>query len=624
MVVAAPLVPARLAFAADGTPYSLEYGDVYHSAAGGLAQARHVFLQGNSLPERWRGRDAFTVLETGFGFGLSFLATWRAWHEDPARCTRLYFVSIEKHPFAAADLALLWEKYSELKKQSQELLGRWPMLVPGMHRLEFAGGNVVLTLFFGDIADGLPQLSLAADAIYLDGFAPAKNPAMWAPPLLRHFGRLAAPGATLATWSVAAPVRAALEDAGFAVEKGKGFGTKKEMLRGNLIPRKKTAPEEKRSRSAIVVGAGVAGAGVCERLAARGWRVTLIERHSQPAAEASGNPAGIFHPIVTPDDSLFARFTRAAFLFLLSNWKNLGHLQWERCGVLQLARDEEERASQRRALGSLGYPLSYAQFDEVKGGIWFPEAGWVKPQSLVATLLSKCGENLEMKFGHEVFSLEFENGNWNAKNKNNNLIASAPVVVLANAADALHLSPQPEVRLRRVRGQLTLVPAIAGLDHVVLRGGMVLPGIDGVSLAGASFDIGDEDPDLRTDSHAGNLARLEQMLPGTCAAFNPPLDPAKLDGRVAFRAVVRDRLPMAGPLEDARGAGLYGAFAYGSRGLLWAGLCGELIASILDGEPLPVERKLAAAVHPGRFAIRAARKKSAGARDRGDSTNVRA
>ena len=164
------LEPAALAFAADGTPYSKAYDDVYHSAEGGLAQARHVFLQGNGLPGRWRGRRAFTILEAGFGFGLSFLAAWHAWREDPARCERLHFVSVEKHPFVVSDLSFLWEKNSELKEQSQELIARWPMLVPGMHRIEFEGGNVVLTLFFGDIAEGLPQLELAADAVFLDGF----------------------------------------------------------------------------------------------------------------------------------------------------------------------------------------------------------------------------------------------------------------------------------------------------------------------------------------------------------------------------------------------------------------------------------------------------------------------
>ena len=598
----AGITAARLAFAADGTPFSETFGDVYHSAEGGLAQARHVFLAGNGLPERWRGRDLFTVLETGFGLGLSFLATWNAWRDDSARCRRLHFVSIEKHPFAAGDLAFLWEKYPELEKESRELIALWPMLVPGLHRMEFEGGKVVLTLFMGDIADGLPQLQLAADAIYLDGFAPQKNPQMWEPALLRHLGRLAAPGATLATWSVAASVRSSLEGAGFAVEKEKGFGAKKEMLRGQLTPRRKTQPGKNTTRSAIVIGAGVAGAAVCERLASRGWAVTLIERHDGPAAEASGNHAGVFHPIVAPDDSLLARYTRASFLFLLQHWRHLDGLEWQRCGVLQLARNDAERASQGRALQTLGYPERYARFDEARGGIWFAEAGWVRPRSLVDGLLARFP--IEKHFGQEVHTLSHD-GVWHAKDTRHKTIASAPVVILANATDALRLAPQPEVRLRRVRGQLTMAPAIKGLAHVVLRGGMVLPAVDGVSVIGASFDLDDDDPQVRADSHAGNLERLEQMLPGAARG----LDPAKLEGRVAFRAVVSDRMPMVGSL----GNGLFGAFAYGSRGLLWASLAGEIIACMLEGEPLPVERKLAAAVDPERFSIRA-RRKTTGAR----------
>ena len=594
-----PLVPARPAFAADGTPWSEAYGDVYHSADGGLAQARHVFLRGNGLPERWRGRRVFTVLETGFGFGLSFLATWQAWRDDPQHCERLHFVSVEKHPFEGSDLDFVLKRFGELK--SEELVARWPMLVPGMHRLEFENGNVVLTLFFGDVAEGLPQLALAADAIYLDGFAPAKNPEMWHARLLRHLGRLAAPGATAATWSVAAPVREALQGAGFAVEKLPGFATKKEMLVGRLIRRVKEQQRSK-DRKAMVIGAGVAGAAVAERLAARGWQVTVIERHGAPAQEASGNPAGAFHPVVAPDDSLFARWTRAAFLFLLNHWKNLNGLQWERCGLLQLARDERELASQQRALETLGYPAQYASFDAARGGIWFPESGWVRPRSLVESLLARF--EVERCFDREVLSLSREEDLWKAKDDQHRVIASAPVAVLANAADALRLWPQPAVRLQRVRGQLTLVPAIAGLGHVVLRGGMALPGVDGRSVVGASYDIGDEDPDLRADSHAGNLERLEMILPGALAGFNPGLDPATLDGRVAFRATVRDRLPLVGPIED----GLLGAFAYGSRGLLWAALAGELLASQLEGEPLPVERKLAAAVAPERFLLRQKKK----------------
>src|SRR5437016_5832649 len=160
------LVPAKLDFR-DDTPYCAAFGDVYHSADGGIAQAEHVFLKGNGLPERWAGRERFVILETGFGFGLNFLATWRAWKRDASRCRRLHYVSIEKHPFRLADLRLLHERYPELAPEAKELHAHWPLLMSGAHRLEF--GNVILTLFFGDVAI-LRDLRLAADAIYLDGF----------------------------------------------------------------------------------------------------------------------------------------------------------------------------------------------------------------------------------------------------------------------------------------------------------------------------------------------------------------------------------------------------------------------------------------------------------------------
>ena len=247
-----PLLPARLAFAGDGTPYSREFDDVYHSAAGGPAQARHVFLAGNGLPARWAGRERFVILETGFGFGLNFLATWQAWGRDPARCVKLHFASVEKHPFTLQDLRTLHSRYPEFEREAAELHAAWPMLVPGAHRLELEGGRVVLTLFFADIKI-LRDLRLAADAIYLDGFSPARNPDMWSHALLRSVSRLAAPGATAATWSVAASVRSALEATGFAVEKAAGFGGKKEMLLARYIRKANFASTPK--RNAAVIGA---------------------------------------------------------------------------------------------------------------------------------------------------------------------------------------------------------------------------------------------------------------------------------------------------------------------------------------------------------------------------------
>jgi tRNA 5-methylaminomethyl-2-thiouridine biosynthesis bifunctional protein len=589
-------VPAKLRFKQQGVPYSESFDDVYHSAAGGVAQARHVFLAANRVLERWAGRERFVILETGFGAGINFLTTWQAWRQDPSRCRRLHFVSIEKHPFTLSDLHEIHSHLPELKDEAIELHARWPMLVPGAHRIDFDGANVVLTLFFADIKVAR-ELRLAADAFYLDGFAPAKNPDMWSPALMRSLSRLAAPGATAATWSVASSVRHGLEETGFAVEKRPGFGNKRQMLcaryakpgRDVFLPREKTAS---------VIGAGLAGAAVCERLCTRGWEVTLFERHGEAAQEASGNHAGAFHPLVTPDDSVFARLTRAGFLYALNRWPLLDKLKWDKCGALQLARDAKEQASQRRSLDALGLPPDYAQFvtgEEASAhagvplaadGLWFAQAGWIQPRSLVEAQLAACGERLQRRFGTEVSELP-----------------DRAVVVLANSSEAPKLHHVPHLRLRRVRGQLSYVPAdqIEAPHVVVLRGGMVLPPVEGVCVVGATYDIDDEDPRARVESHSSNLVRMAQIIPGATVE-------TAMEGRVAFRAVVPDRLPVVGRMDENR----YAAFAYGSRGLVWAALAAELIAAELEGEPLPLEGTLVDAMNPGRFAERAARRERTG------------
>jgi tRNA 5-methylaminomethyl-2-thiouridine biosynthesis bifunctional protein len=555
---------------------------VYHSIDGGLAQSRHVFLAGNGLPRRWAGRERFVVFETGFGLGLNFLATLQAWRRNPGR--KLHYVAVEKHPFSLQDLRTLHERYPDVKEEATQLHAAWPMLVPGGHRAELEP-NVALTLFFADIKV-VRDLRLSADAFYLDGFAPDRNPDMWSHQTLRALSRLAAPGATAATWSVAAGVRAALEETGFAVEKRPGFGAKREMLVASYRGRVKEVISERRTRKATVVGAGIAGASVCERLCARGWEVTLVERHAAPAQEASGNLAGAFHPIVTPDDSLFARLTRAGYLAALTKFASLKSLRWDPCGVLQLARDDREAESQAASIAALALPPEYAQLvsaDEAArhagvpvaaGGLWFPRAGWIQPRSLVDALLAACGPRLTVEFSSEMKS------------------RPDGITILATAAGEV-----PQARLRRVRGQLSYVPegAFEPPRAVVLRGGMILPPVEGVCVAGASFDIDDADPSPRRSSHEGNLERLARILPGQDFAHLP------MDGRVGFRTVARDRLPLAGAVQE----GMHALLALGSRGLIWAPLGAELVASLLEGDPLPVEGKLADALDPLRFMKRA-------------------
>lgn len=637
----APLVPARLAFAADGTPYSEAYGDVYHSAAGGLEQARRVFLAGNRLPERWAGRGRFVILETGFGLGLNFLATWSAWRADPRRCARLHYLAAEKHPYDRENLATLHAALPELAAPAKDLRAAWPLLVPGYHRLQLDGGRVVLTLMFGDIADTLPKLRARADAIYLDGFNPAKNPGMWSPSVLRSLARAAAPDATLATWTVAAAVREGLAAAHFATEKQPGFGPKREMLTGRYRPQRSRDDAEPQpdapapQRRAMVLGGGIAGSAVAERLAARGWEVTVVERRPAPAGGPPDPIAGVFKPMFSRDDNIASRLSRAGCLAALRHWHGLADagmpLKWAPCGVLQVARNAQQARDFADILAAHRYPEDFAApvspeaaarlagREVAGGGMLIYAGGWINPISVCAGNLLRHA-SMRILWGRETAGIEHRDGMWRAVDRGGALIAEAPFLVLANAWEANAFPQAAALPFRRVRGQASFLPpeAVGRLRLVVCREGCVTPAAQGVGSVGSTFDS-DNDPDPRLESHASNLERLERLLPGASVG----LDPARVDGRVGFRTATPDRLPLAGALPDAAGAGdltraqletvprlpgLYGLLGLGARGLVWAAAGAELIASELDGEPLPLEADLAAAVDPARFLLRAARR----------------
>lgn len=594
-----PLVPAGLAFDASSVPRSEEYGDVYHSVDGGVAQARHVFLAGNNLADRWRGRTSFTIVETGFGLGVNFLCTCAALLEDPRAPARLHYVSVEKHPFRKDDLATALARYPDLHLAG-ELVALWPPPLPGFHRLHLAGGRVMLTLLFGDAERLLPQLEARADSFFLDGFAPEKNPQMWSPAIAEELARLAAPGATLATWTVAHAVRENLACAGFQVEKREGFGRKREMLAGTYTGGGPSAATP--DRRVAIVGAGIAGTTCAERLAARGWEVTLIDRHPAPAQEASGNPVGLLRPALHVDDTTIARLSRAAIGYALRQFQALD-LPWRQSGVLRLARDAAQLRRFEDVAAANAYPAEFARLVDgaeatriagraVRGpGFWIPSAAWVAPPALCAALLDS--EHIRRVFSSDAVRLAKSGEGWRVEGAGG-VLAEAPHVVLANAAAANALLSRLRLPLTLVRGQVSFAPAEQKLDVPVSGDGFVAPTADGFAL-GATFQIDDTEKEPRAADHAANLKRAESLLPG----FTTGLDPARLAGRVAFRATTPDRLPIYGELPGH--PGVHAALGLGASGLLWAPLCAEWLASRMEGEPLPLERGLAATICPGRF-----------------------
>jgi tRNA 5-methylaminomethyl-2-thiouridine biosynthesis bifunctional protein len=601
-----PVVPAEVAYAGT-TPYSARYDDIYHSAQGGLEQARHVFLGGNGLPDAWAGRERFVILETGFGLGLNFLATWQAWRNDPQRCRRLHFVSVEKHPFQPDDLAKLHTQWPDLAEFSKQFVGQWPLLVPGLHRLHFDDDRVTLTLVLGDAVAWLPQLSLAADAIYLDGFAPDRNPELWSDEMLATLRRLAAPGATLATWTVAEDVTRCLATADFQWQKRPGFGNKRYMLAGSVTGRRsESATPDKRI---VVVGAGLAGASAANRLAARGYEVSVLERGGEPAQGASGNIAGVFRPLPSLDDTRLSRLLRAGFLYGRRHMAALPGVRHQLTGVLHIARDARHEDTQRRVIERQAPPPEFVRFVEREeaarlagwpvemGGWWFAGGGWIDPRSLCRVNLA----GINVRLGAQVDRIERADGLWRVRDANGRGLAEAPQVVLANGIETPKLVPVP---IRVGRGTVSHLPeaAVPPFGIVATRNGYVTPAIDSIHCAGATLTPDDLDPVPRLGDHLENLLRLDAILPG----YGKGLDPARLDGRIGFRPMSPDRLPIVGPL--SANDGLWVINGFGARGLVWASLCAELLASEIAGDPLPIEKELHQALSVSRLGDKSRRR----------------
>ena len=218
-----PLLAPLLDWRDETIPVSRRFDDPYFSLSGGLAETRHVFLSGNHLPERFR--DGFHIAELGFGTGLNLLATLLAHQGDG----HLHYTSFEAFPMSSEDIARALTAFPETAIVAGSFLDQW---TTGARTLRFPG--LTARIIIGDARDTLPIWTGKADAWFLDGFSPAKNPELWSPALMAEVARRTAPGGTFATYTAAGHVRRALAEAGFTVTRSPGFGNKRHMSRGVL------------------------------------------------------------------------------------------------------------------------------------------------------------------------------------------------------------------------------------------------------------------------------------------------------------------------------------------------------------------------------------------------------
>jgi tRNA U-34 5-methylaminomethyl-2-thiouridine biosynthesis protein MnmC, C-terminal domain len=650
--------PANLEFNNEGTPVSRDFDDVYFSNDNGLEETRYVFLGANRLPERFLSHDRphFVVAESGFGTGLNFLTLWQAFaafraaHPE-ATLQRLHFISFEKFPLRSDDLRLAHQHWPELAEWADQLQAQWPLPFSGCHRLLLDEGRVTLDLWFGDInelVDTLDDsLNEQVDAWFLDGFAPAKNPDMWTPTLFNAMARLARPDATLATFTSAGFVRRGLQEAGFSMQKSKGFGRKREMLTGqrNISqPAAAKTPWFARKGSATtetaIIGGGVASALLSLALLRRGWDVTLYCKDEAPAQGASGNRQGALYPLLNAHDPAMAQFFPAAFTFARRLYDALPvEFDHDWCGVTQLGWDEKSAHKIAQMLKlelpqDIAAAVDVAQVRETAGvqtncgGIQYPLGGWLCPAQLTAAVIGYARQQgLKVHWQQRCETLEPSEQSWKLHFANGDVRTHASVV-LANGHQINQFTQTAELPVYSVGGQVSHIPttpALSALHQVLCYDGYLTPQNphNQQHCIGASYRRGQADVKYSEEDQLKNRQRLIDCFPQ--AEWPKEVDVSAGDARCGVRCASRDHLPMIGNVPDYEKTleeyatlaensekaacapvqpNLFMLGALGSRGLCSAPLAAEVLASQMSNEPLPLDAITLAALNPNRMWVR--------------------
>ncbi|WP_418321053.1 FAD-dependent 5-carboxymethylaminomethyl-2-thiouridine(34) oxidoreductase MnmC [Piscinibacter sakaiensis] len=593
------------------------------------------------------------MLDTAFADGSNFLATWAAWRNDPLRCRQLHCIAVAPCPPAADQLARSEPGLTE------QLAAKWPPLTPDIHRIVVESGRVELLLVVAELLPALRKLIADVDAFVLSAetLVEVADPTR----LGKALARLAAPDATLHCAGADDAFLGAMRTAGFEPVAPASQAEASPVAR--FAPRHTPArpPARRRRlsgprRDVLIIGAGLAGCATAAALAEQGWTSTLIDRRDGPAAEASGNLAGIFHGVVHRVDGHHARFNRAAALEAARCYRRLitdraaGSAE-PGCvdGLLRLGSELPNTGAMKVLLERLRLPDKHVQAVDAKqasalAGLpvtspawFFPQGGWMRPARLAQAWLDTAGTACQTIYGAAVASIRpVGDDEWTACDANGNTIATAAHLVLANAAGATTLLDRLAGRartwpLQTVRGQtseigLATLPAIRA-PHLPLTGaGYLLPAIDGRLVFGATAQAGDDDADVRPDDHQQNVARLAALSPALAGIAGTTA--SRFTGRTAWRCVADDRLPLIGAVPQVwtgdddeaapdqprfvtRCPGLYFFVGLGSRGITWAPLGARLLAGMVSAAPLPLAADLLDAVDPARFLSRATRRLAA-------------
>ncbi|MFC2428823.1 MAG: bifunctional tRNA (5-methylaminomethyl-2-thiouridine)(34)-methyltransferase MnmD/FAD-dependent 5-carboxymethylaminomethyl-2-thiouridine(34) oxidoreductase MnmC [Campylobacter sp.] len=510
---------ARVVFKG-AVPFSPEFDDIYFNADYPIGQSEYVF---NSVfDEIWDKKSEFNLLETGFGAGLNFLCAFKRFKNSDKF---LNFVSIEKTPIARDDLAKIYANFSELADVSGELLDAYPPLVRGFHRLNLAP-NVTLTLCFGDVDTVLDELSFIADAVFMDGFAPAKNEAMWSERVCAKIANLCAFGSSVCTYSASGALKRALQNSGFEVNLLKGYGKKREMLRAKFVGERKAESEIWFSRfdpaatiaprTALVIGGGVAGCVCAFKLRQRGLDVTIAEKRSDIALNGSGNHCGILMPLITKPTVNLGRMHMNAFLQAARFYgQNLGAQEIEFCGATDYAYEQKtlERFYEWRKFDADNGVFELKFEDEPYASAFIFCGAKARPRKMCKAASAGIKTLLNCEFtGFETLG----GGAVRAHFKDGRII-DADVLVLAIGSESMELFADYDIRLSSVRGQVTHIKPAVWTPVPFSAKGYVCPPTQGVQVIGATYDRNLFLDEPRSSDDEKNLADVAEFLDGKFA-----------------------------------------------------------------------------------------------------------
>ena len=600
-------------------PVSKQFGDVYFSKDNGLLETRHVFLNGNDLPERLSNLqpfEYFSVGETGFGTGLNILALWQLWQQvRPNNHSHLHAISVEKFPLSKTDLIRALNVWPDLKPIANQLIAQYPHPIAGCHRLSFPEERFSLDLWLGDAHDVFPSMAKTSsvNAWFLDGFAPACNPDIWEEQVLNHIVRLSGIGTTFSSFSVAGVLKRGLTQHGISISRPRGYKHKREMLKAIWLPAEPEntsdavdtqsvlnqnqpdqVPQAFKQRQIAIIGAGIAGLTSAWAFAERGHQVTLYDQ-SEPLAGGSGNPLALLNPKLCPIEQSHEHLMTLAWQHALQHYPKFQAFRPIQVHQLALKKVEDLLDLEQHYPADLLTAETAADSELITEypSLNLTEAGAVSPHQLKDQILAHPLIQFVQANITQIHPEHNELFNEQAQS----LGQFDHVIVCCARHTAAFFEHYPV--LKPIRGQVSWVENTAqplALNQAYSYGGYCMQLDAQQFILGASFYPNRDDSDVLLEDHVHNYELIHSIFPHYAQSLP---DVTTWQGRASVRAQSLDYFPVLGKMSEQ--TEIYSFAGLGSKGFLFAPLCSEILAAQILKEACPVPEPLLQKLSPTRF-----------------------